>query len=155
MPVTDHDDLLAAAVRRRQSRPWLHITSDGQAHFYLRSVPHSIEDMDLAAALRAALAARPQPLFEGSMEALHFWSERRMEDTGAAGEPVVVYAAVAGSATPTDSGPYDEWLPAFDEPICTCPGGGGPDDLEHRPSCPLNPYPAAAGSATPTEDDDD
>jgi len=45
-------------------------------------------------------SATPEPLWTGPMEALHFWSERRMEQTGMAGEPVVVYPAVAGSATP-------------------------------------------------------
>jgi hypothetical protein len=95
--MADHDELLARADATRYR-------SDNDAKLIV----------DLAAALRAALAARPQPLFEGAIidngtasggspvVLIELDSPdplRELDDL--TGEQVVVYPAVAGSATPT------------------------------------------------------
>jgi hypothetical protein len=81
----------------------------------VEGIPLKAEDcIDcLRADLRAALATRPQPLFEGKFEgwqaesivALVRWDGDPRWDLPAEpiyGQRVVVYAAVAGSATPTE-----------------------------------------------------
>ena len=90
--MTDYDELLARADRH------LAIARPADARLVA----------ELAEALRAALATQPQPLFEGTVE--QAWNDgggvialpapidspERLD-----GQRVVVYAAVAGSATPT------------------------------------------------------
>lgn len=39
---------LAEAVKDGRARPWMHVTSDGQAHFYVRRHPHDPADVDMA-----------------------------------------------------------------------------------------------------------
>jgi hypothetical protein len=95
---------------------------------------------ELAAALRAALATQPQPLFEGTVE--QAWNdgggiialpEPLVSPERLDGQRVVVYPAVAGSATPR----VDALA-----------------DLIKRVG-PASSADAVAGSATPTGDDDD
>jgi hypothetical protein len=83
--MADHDELLARADQ------WLGPEPGDDGVELIRG---------LAAALRAALAAQPQLLFEGSGNAVHAWLDTRTE-TECAGVRAVVYPAAAGSATPS------------------------------------------------------
>jgi hypothetical protein len=98
--MTDHDELLARADRV-------------VAHSF-GETPAVAVIAELAAALRAALAARSDPLFEGTVgDWLVLDGEERYvgiegynlgshENPNSWPEWVVVYPAAAGSATPTE-----------------------------------------------------
>jgi hypothetical protein len=133
-PVTDHDELLARV-------------DDWNGHHARGLTADLIRD--LAGALRAALATRAQPLFEGkfkgwqheSIVALVRWDGDPRCDLPTEptyGQRVVVYAS-SGSATPTTedtSGPRQDTERAALRAV-----GEGP-------------WTAVAGSATPTQENE-
>jgi hypothetical protein len=107
----------------------LYAIEDDEEGMDLGGYDHLAEEL---AALRAALATRPEPLFEGTMADFIRRFDSLDPSPPATFDPIVVYPAAAGSATPTpeDQHPYG------------------------RPGSPGNPlrttHGAAAGSATPT-----
>jgi hypothetical protein len=136
--MTDHDELLARA---------------DEGSYELVNAGYEVAAQlvtDLAAALRAALATRLEPLFEGEVGSATEWADADGTLTGQVlidtttpwrsdlnGKRVVAYeAAVAGSATPT-SGFKNEGRFAVTAPDGTVVA------------------PGEAWSATPTEENDD
>jgi len=111
MVTTDHDELFAEAeqVIAMGAREEL-LDLNGKGYEWTVSVVR-----ELAVALRAALATQPQPLFEAEvkmtmpsslhMDGTHPVTLAAWADTETLrqvkGQRVVVYEAVAGSATPT------------------------------------------------------
>jgi len=94
--MTDHDELLARADQAHVPVVVWHALPEA-AQDQLAELIDIIDD--LAAALRTALAARPQPLFEGParyLPRLDAWNVSSWPEGD-----IVVYPAVAGSATPT------------------------------------------------------
>jgi hypothetical protein len=86
--MTDHDQLLARADEFRRK-------------FY----PDHVQTLvaELAAALRAALAAQPEPLFEGTRGELRQWlAGSRGNNIAQLVGRMTVLPAAAGSATPEE-----------------------------------------------------